>query len=188
MRTAIVLALSWLGAGMALAQPINLHPVPPSGQNPELPNLLLEFPGDVPQATPPPVGPTYSLQLEGAVASLGPGEVVVRDPRGAESRIAVRPETVITMEGAPVTFDEIPAGSEVRVSFDLQGSRWVATEIDAAPKGQEVPVDPAAPPPVSTEIPGTSDGRLLPPAAPAPAPLVPGQRSEGDADGGTEHP
>lgn len=169
MKTAIVLALSWLGAGTALAQPINLHPVPPSGQNPELPNLLLEMPGDVFQATPPPpTGPTYSLKLEGAVASVGPRELVVEDRRGADSLVTIRPDTVITMEGAPVTFDEIPPGSEVRVSFNLEGARRVATEIDAAPKGQEVPVDPTVPPPVSTEIPGTSDGRQLPPRMPGP--------------------
>lgn len=167
MRIAIGLVLSSLVAGSALAQPINLHPIPP-GRNPELPNLLLEFPGDVPPGrTNPTPGPVYSLRLEGEVASLGPREIVVQAPGGQETFVTLRPETVMTWEGAPVTFDEIPQGAEVRVIFDMEGAERVATEIDAAPRGETVPVEPTAPP-VSTEIPGAGEGRVVTPPGKGP--------------------
>lgn len=159
MRIPLVVAGVLLASGAAGAQPVGHQPIMPTGplQTP------LRMPGDQPDRwiPPPPGGGAYSLQMEGRVAQLGADQLRISREDAPDALLSVAPETSFFLDGAPVTFDQVPEGAKVLATFDIRGQERIAMRVDVATAAEPIPEEQVAPP-VSPEIPG------MPPLPPLP--------------------
>jgi hypothetical protein len=69
----------------------------------------------------------------GQVQQASQAEVVIVDPSGTILRLAVDPNTEVVIAGQPASAGDIPAGSDVRASYDTSGGGARATHIEATP-------------------------------------------------------
>ncbi len=132
----------------------------------------LDMPGDKPPSEVERAqGIDFALKMAGKLASATAEQIVIhRGEEQADAVIFLGPETILTLNGESVSFDELPTGGDVLATFDLEGARRVALRVDAMPPG-EGPPDETGAAPIIPEIPGARLEDGLPPGtAPAQPP------------------
>ncbi|AKU92057.1 hypothetical protein AKJ08_2444 [Vulgatibacter incomptus] len=134
--------------------------------------VQLGMPGDVPiQWIEPAEGIGWALEVEGSLVSSGNDQLVLEHGFGEPSTVLfVTPDTTYMLDGRAVTFNELPAGGEVRATYDLEGDRRVVTRVDAMPPGQGPPPPNAAEPIIPRVVGGKLEQGLPPATSPSAPP------------------
>lgn len=157
--TRAVPILALVGAALFAASDLLDPPTSPGTPN------QLGMPGDRPaDAVEKPQNTGFALEMRGTLIAASAEQLVIRRPGELDAVIFLTPQTAITVDGDPTTFDDLQAGGKVVVIFNLEDQRRIATSVDASLPGGQPPRRNAAEP-IVPQPPGARIEDGLPPDA-----------------------